>query len=254
MMGWLVSVVVWWLPTAGAVAGLPLLSAGARAGVGIAALLWFALLRLLLQHTLWMQNPWAARTLTDWPETAEIVQALGSGLLLFAGLRLIPTIASLAAYSLGATHDDSTEADDGASTPETSLITLHFVLLMTLTVLSEPSGGLTALILPEPALGADTRPPLQATAIGGWIIERLQHSVSQALEAVAPFLIAGVLAELLMLTIRGALKAGGRQDRWRPVWVLGILMLLAWSGLGSEGMTEASTRADSTTLQPREVP
>ena len=254
MMGWLMSVVVWWLPTAGAIAGLPLLSTGVRAGVSVTALLWFALLRLTHYQAAWIQNPWAARATTAWPETADIVQALSSGLLVFAGLRLIPAIASLAAYSLGATHDDSTEADDGASTPETSLVTVHFVLLMTITVLSERSGGLTGLILPEPALGADTLPPPQATAIAGWLIERLQHSVSQALEAVAPFLIGGVLAELLMLTIRGALKAGGRQDRWRPVWVLGILMLLAWSGLRSEGMTEASTRADSTTQQPREAP
>jgi hypothetical protein len=253
-MGWLMSVVVSWLPTAGALAGLPLLSTGVRAGVSVAALLWFALLRLTHQQAAWMQNPWAARTLMDWPETVEVVQALGCGLLIFAGLRLIPTMASFAAYSLGATHDDSTEADDGASTPETSLVTIHFVLLMTITLLSEPSGGLTALILPEPALGADTLPPPQATAIAGWLIERLQHSVSQALEAVAPFLIGGVLAELLMLTIRGALKAGDRQDRWRPLWVLGILMLMAWSGLGSEGMTEASTRADSMTLQPQEAP
>jgi hypothetical protein len=254
MMGWLMSVVVWWLPTAGAIAGLPLLSTGVRAGAAVAALLWFTLLRLTYHHTGWIQNPWAARATTAWPETADIVQALSSGLLVFAGLRLIPAIASLAVYSLGATQDDSTEADDGASTPETSLVTIHFVLLMTLSVLTERSRGLTALILPEPAWGADTLPPLQATAIAGWLIERLQHSVSQALEVVAPFLIGGVLAELLVLTIRGALKEGGRQDRWRPVWVLGILMLMAWSGLRSEGMTEAPTRASSTTLQPREAP
>jgi hypothetical protein len=250
MMAMIADVLMWWLPTAGAFAGLPLLSAGLRAMLSVAALLWFGALRLEQLQSTWMQDPWAPGALGVWPSQAEVVQSVASALLMFAGLRLLPTVSALAMRSLGAAEEDAADQEDGASTPEHSLATFHFVLLVTLAVLSDSSGGLVCLVLPD----VTPMRAMEATAIAGWLMELLQQSVTQAIGVVAPFLMGGVLADLIVLSVRGARRTGGSPDRWRPVWVLGVLMLVAWSGLTPSASHTLSMPERSETLEPVEVP
>lgn len=254
MMAMIAQVLVWWLPTAGAFAGLPLLSTGLRAMLSVAALLWFGALRLEQLQSTWMQNPWAPGALGVWPSQAEVMQSVGSALLVFAGLRLLPTVSALAIRSLGAAEEDAVDQEDGASTPEHSLATFHFVLLVTFAVLSDKSGGLVCLVLPDVTLMGDPMRAMEATAIAGWLMELLQQSVTQAIGVVAPFLMGGVLADLIVLSVRGARRTGGSHDRWRPVWVLGVLMLVAWSGLTPNEGSALPVPGLVETREPSEVP
>lgn len=254
MMAMIAQVLVWWLPTAGAFAGLPLLSAGLRAGLSVAALLWFGALRLEQLQWTWMQDPWAVGAFIVWPGQEEVVQSVARALLVFAGLRLLPTVSALAIRSLGAAEEDAADQEEGTLSPENSLATFHFVLLVTLAVLSDKSGGLVCLILPDATKMGDPLPAMDATAIASWLMELLQQSVAQAIGVVAPFLMGGVLADLIVLSVRGARRTGGSRDRWRPVWVLGVLMLVAWSGLTPNASHAPSMSEHSETRRPVEVP
>jgi hypothetical protein len=254
MMAMFASVLVGWLPTAGAIAGVPLVGAGLRAWLSAAALLWFGLLRLMQQHASWIQNPWAGSTLTRWPDMTTLMQAVGSALLVFTGLRLIPAMAALAASSLGVMQTGEDRDEDGASMPETSLTTLHFVLLATHTMLADNSGGLVRLLLPDTVLAAVELPAMQVTSPAAWLVGLLQQCAEQAIQTVAPFLMAGVLAELIVAAVRGARRAAAANDRWRPIWVLGILMMVAWYELGSGSNTDALALDEPTTRAPEVTP